>query len=77
MPEECVPHIFSVYGFLRSFNVRLFLSPFTLDDFVGAVNCKVQNTLLDAIHVALMRALRRHLETLSLDGSAVASKCLR
>lgn len=77
VPEECVSLIFSVYGFLRSFNVCLFLSPFTLDDLVGAVNCNVQNTLLDAIHVALMHALRRHLETISSDGSDIASKCLR
>ncbi|XP_048234477.1 DDT domain-containing protein PTM isoform X2 [Ricinus communis] len=77
VPKECVSHLFSVYGFLRSFNILLFLSPFTLDDLVGAINCHVQNTLSDAIHVALMRALRRHLEALSSDGSEVASKCLR
>ncbi|KDP34357.1 hypothetical protein JCGZ_11240 [Jatropha curcas] len=77
VPEEYVSHLFSVYGFLRSFNIRLFLSPFTLDDLVGAINCQVQNTLMDAIHVSLMRALRRHLETLSSDGSELASKCLR
>jgi len=77
VPDEYVSHLFSVYTFLRSFNIRLFLSPFTLDDLVGAVNCPAQNTLLDAIHVALMRALRRHLEALSSDGSELASKCLR
>lgn len=77
VPEEYVSHLFSVYSFLRSFSIRLFLSPFTLDDFVGSLNCCVPNTLLDAIHVALMRALRRHLEVLSSDGSEVASKCLR
>ncbi|KAG2674517.1 hypothetical protein I3760_13G140600 [Carya illinoinensis] len=49
----------------------------TIDDFVGSLNCYAPNTLLDAVHVALMRALRRHLETLSLDGLEVASKCLR
>lgn len=77
VPEQCVSHLLSVYGFLRSFSVCLFLSPFTLDDFVGSLNCCVANTLLDAIHVALMRALRRHLETLSSDGLELASKCLR
>ncbi|XP_011005757.1 PREDICTED: uncharacterized protein LOC105111939 [Populus euphratica] len=77
VPDEYVSHLFSVYTFLRSFNIRLFLSPFTLDDLVGAVNCPAQNTLLDAIHVALMRVLRRHLEALSSDGSELASKCLR
>ncbi|KAF2300663.1 hypothetical protein GH714_015039 [Hevea brasiliensis] len=40
-------------------------------------NCNVKNTLLDAIHVALMLVLRRHLEALSSDGSDIASKCLR
>lgn len=77
VPEEYVSHLFSVYGFLRSFSIRLFLSPFELDDFVGSLNSPVPNTLLDAIHLALMRALRRHLQVLSSDGSDLASKCLR
>lgn len=77
VPEQYASHLFSVYGFLRSFSICLFLSPFTLDDFVGSLNCCVPNTLLDAIHVAVMRALRRHLETLSEDGLELASKCLR
>lgn len=77
VPEEYVSHLFSVYGFLRSFSIRLFLSPFELDDFVGSLNGHVPNTLLDAIHLALMRALRHHLQMLSSDGSDSASKCLR
>ncbi|KAL2937545.1 DDT domain-containing protein PTM [Bienertia sinuspersici] len=77
VPEEYVSHLFSVYGFLRSFSIRLFLSPFTLDDLVGCLNCTVPTTLLDAIHVALLRALRRHLEAQASDGSELASKCLR
>ncbi|XP_015873533.3 DDT domain-containing protein PTM [Ziziphus jujuba] len=77
VPEEYVSHLFSVYGFLRSFSICLFLSPFTLDDFVGSLNCRAPNTLLDAIHVALLRSLRRHLETLSSDGFELASNCLR
>ncbi|GAB4859715.1 hypothetical protein Ancab_011195 [Ancistrocladus abbreviatus] len=77
VPEECVLHLLSVYGFLRSFAIRLFLSPFTLDDLVGCLNCTVPNSLLDAIHVALLRTLRRHLESLSSDGSELAIKCLR
>lgn len=77
VPDECVPYLLSVYSFLRSFSVSLFLSPFGLEDFVGSLNCPVQNTLLDAIHVALMRVLRRHFEALSSDGSEFASKCLR
>ncbi|PSR89894.1 DDT domain-containing protein [Actinidia chinensis var. chinensis] len=77
VPEEYVSHLFSVYSFLRSFGIQLFLSPFGLDDFVGSLNCPVPNTLLDAVHVALMRALRRRLEMLSSDGSEKASKCLR
>ncbi|XP_047168000.1 DDT domain-containing protein PTM-like isoform X2 [Vigna umbellata] len=77
VPESCVLNLLSVYGFLRSFSIRLFLSPFTLDEFVGALNCKVSNTLLDAIHISLMRVLRRHLENISPDGSRRATKCLR
>ncbi|CAJ1955813.1 unnamed protein product [Sphenostylis stenocarpa] len=77
IPESCVLNLLSVYGFLRSFSICLFLSPFTLDEFVGALNCKVSNTLLDAIHVSLMRVLRRHLENISPDGSRRATKCLR
>ncbi|KAL9686850.1 hypothetical protein QQ045_031243 [Rhodiola kirilowii] len=77
VPEEYVSHLFSVYSFLRSFSIRLFLSPFGLDDFVGALNFPNRNTLLDGIHLALLRVLRRHLETMSADGSDLASKCLR
>ncbi|XP_022752622.1 DDT domain-containing protein PTM-like isoform X6 [Durio zibethinus] len=77
LPEECVSHLFSVYGFLRSFSIILFLSPFGLDDFVGSLNCCGPNPLLDAVHVALMRALSCHLETVSSEGSELASKCLR
>ncbi|KAI4334293.1 hypothetical protein L6164_019003 [Bauhinia variegata] len=77
VPEQYVSYLFSVYGFLRSFSIRLFISPFSLDNFVGSLNCRVSNMLFDAIHVSLMRALRRHLEMLSSDGSERASKCLR
>lgn len=77
IPEEYVSYLLSIYSFLRTFSITLFLSPFGLDDFVGALNCSVPNSLLDSIHVALMRVLRRHLEKLSSDGSEFASKCLR
>ena len=77
VPEESISHLFSVYNFLRSFSVQLFLSPFGLDDFVASINCTVQNTLLDAVHVSLLRALRRHLETKSSHGSELASDCLK
>ncbi|XP_045802851.1 DDT domain-containing protein PTM-like [Trifolium pratense] len=77
VPESSVYDLFSVYTFLRSFSTRLFLSPFSLDEFVGALNCEVSNTLIDAVHNALMRALRRHLENLSAEGSKIASRCLR
>ncbi|KAH0746686.1 hypothetical protein KY285_008343 [Solanum tuberosum] len=77
IPEEYVPHLLSIYSFLRTFSTTLFLSPFGLDDFVGALSCSVPNSLLDSVHVALMRVLRRHLEKLSSDGSEFASKCLR
>ncbi|KQJ89596.1 DDT domain-containing protein PTM isoform X2 [Brachypodium distachyon] len=77
VPEESISYLFSAYNFLRSFNVQLFLSPFGLDDFVASINCTVQNTLLDAVHVSLLRVLRRHLETKSSDGSELASNCLK
>lgn len=77
VPDECVADLLSVYSYLRSFSCALFLSPFGLDDFVGSLNCSFQNTLLDAIHVALMRVIHRHFEALSSDGSELASKCLR
>ena len=76
VPEEPVSLLFAVYGFLRSFSTRLFLMPFTLDEFVGAVNCRVPNSVFDAVHVSLMKVLRRHLESLSSEGSEIASKCL-
>ncbi|PNX90752.1 PHD finger family protein, partial [Trifolium pratense] len=38
VPEPSVSHLFSIYGFLRSFSTQLFLHPFTLDEFVGALN---------------------------------------
>ncbi|MCD9561201.1 hypothetical protein HAX54_020201, partial [Datura stramonium] len=76
IPEVYVSHLLSVYSFLRSFSIRLFLCPFGLEDFVGALNCSAPNTLFDSVHVALMYALRRHLKKLSSDGSVLASKCL-
>ncbi|KAL0418284.1 UNVERIFIED_CONTAM: DDT domain-containing protein PTM [Sesamum radiatum] len=75
--EEYVSHLLSVYSFLRSFSVPLFLYPFGLDDFVGAINSSSANTLFDSVHVALMRVLKHHLQRLSSDGSELASKCLR
>ncbi|PNX55854.1 PHD finger family protein, partial [Trifolium pratense] len=77
VPEPSVSHLFSIYGFLRSFSTQLFLHPFTLDEFVGALNSQVSNTLFDAIHFSLMRVLRDNLETLSAEGSELASHCLR
>ncbi|CAH8387931.1 unnamed protein product [Eruca vesicaria subsp. sativa] len=77
VPEEGVMHLLSVYGFLRSFSVQLYIYPFGLDEFVGALNFLGANSLLDAVHVALMKALKGHLERLSLEESVVASNCLR
>jgi len=72
VPEESISYLFAVYSFLRSFSVQLFLSPFGLDDFVAAINCTVQNNLLDAVHFSLLRALRWHLESKS---TKLASNC--
>ncbi|GFQ03106.1 nucleosome-remodeling factor subunit bptf [Phtheirospermum japonicum] len=67
----------SVYAFLRSFSTLLFLSPFELDDFVASVKYNDSTLLFDCIHVSLLRALRKHLESLSNEGSTSASDCLR
>ncbi|KAL2238580.1 UNVERIFIED_CONTAM: DDT domain-containing protein PTM [Sesamum indicum] len=67
----------SVYAFLRSFSTLLFLSPFELDDFVASVKCNDSTLLFDSIHVSLLRTLRKHLESLSDEGSVSASDCLR
>ncbi|XP_044949107.1 DDT domain-containing protein PTM-like isoform X1 [Hordeum vulgare subsp. vulgare] len=77
VPGDSISHLFSVYNFLRSFSVQLFLSPFGMDDFVASINCSVQSTLFDAVHVSLLRALRRQLETKSSEGSELASNCLK
>ncbi|KFK33904.1 hypothetical protein AALP_AA5G076100 [Arabis alpina] len=76
IPEDAVVHLLSVYGFLRSFSFQLYICPFELDDFVGALNFSGPNSLLDAVHVALLRVLKVHLERLSSDGSDLAEKCL-
>ncbi|CAF1698251.1 hypothetical protein HID58_051072 [Brassica napus] len=77
VPEEGVMHLLSVYGFLRSFSVQLYIYPFGLDEFVGALNFLGPSSLVDAVHVALMKALKGRLERLSSDESVVASNCLR
>ncbi|GAB4856004.1 hypothetical protein Ancab_024643 [Ancistrocladus abbreviatus] len=69
--------LFSVYAFLRSFSILLYLSPFELEDFVDALKSKVSNLLLDFIHVSILQTLRKHLEFLSNEGSESASSCLR
>ena len=77
VPEEGVMHLLSVYGFLRSFSVQLYIYPFRLDEFVGALNFLGPSSLVDAVHVALMKALKGRLERLSSEESVVASNCLR
>ncbi|KAB1225559.1 Nucleosome-remodeling factor subunit BPTF [Morella rubra] len=69
--------LFSVYACLRSFSTLLFLSPFELEDFVGALQCKSPTTLFDCIHVSILQTLRKHLEYLSNEGAESASNCLR
>ncbi|GER40759.1 PHD-finger and DNA binding domain-containing protein [Striga asiatica] len=67
----------SVYAFLRSFSILLFLSPFELVDFVASVKCNDSTLLFDSVHVSLLRTLRKHLESLSNEGSVSAADCLR
>lgn len=70
-------NLFSVYACLRSFSTLLFLSPFELEDFVAALKCKSPSLLFDNVHVAILQTLRKHLESLSDEGSQSASDCLR
>ncbi|PKA47297.1 chromodomain-helicase-DNA-binding protein 4 [Apostasia shenzhenica] len=76
VPKNSVAYLFSTYNFLRSFSLQLFLSPFGFDDYVGSLNSTVQNSLMDAIHLCLMRALSRQLQVLSSEGFELANKCL-
>ncbi|KAL3850156.1 hypothetical protein ACJIZ3_012811 [Penstemon smallii] len=66
----------SVYAFLRSFRTLLLLNPFELDGFVACLKCDGATPLFDSIHVSLLKTLRKHLESLSNEGSVSASKCL-
>lgn len=77
VPQEAISYLFSVYTFLRKFSIQLYLSPFKLDDFVGSINYASSNSLFDAVHLSIMRALKRHMEMLSADGSEISLKCLR
>ncbi|KAF5730840.1 DNA binding zinc ion binding DNA binding putative isoform 3 [Tripterygium wilfordii] len=69
--------LFSVYSCLRTFSTLLFLSPFELEDFVAALNCRFPTPLFDCIHVSILQILRKQLEYLSNEGSQSASDCLR
>lgn len=69
--------VFSVYTCLRSFSTLLFLSPFSLEDFVAALKCDKANMLFNSIHVSLLQTLRKHLELLSDENVLSASNCLR
>ncbi|PON42193.1 Autoimmune regulator [Parasponia andersonii] len=69
--------LFSVYACLRSFSTLLFLSPFELEEFVAAMECKSPSSLFDNVHVSILQTLRKHLEFLSSEGFESASDCLR
>lgn len=69
--------LFSVYTCLRSFSRLLFLSPFNLETFMAALRCNYGNFLIDSIHFSILEALKPHLESLSEEGSQLASDCLR
>ncbi|KAJ4978874.1 hypothetical protein NE237_009654 [Protea cynaroides] len=77
LDEIPILDIFSVYSCLRSFSALLFLSPFDLEAFIAAVKCKIANSLIDFIHLSILRTLKLHLEFLSSEGSESASACLR
>ncbi|WVZ66961.1 hypothetical protein U9M48_016111 [Paspalum notatum var. saurae] len=69
--------VFQVYSCLRSFSKQLFLSPFSLDSFVAALQCALVNPLIDWVHFALLRALKTHLEDFANDGDPSAVHCIR
>ncbi|MCO5600951.1 hypothetical protein L7F22_055068 [Adiantum nelumboides] len=75
--EDLVAEAFAVYSFLRSFSHALFLSPFTLDDFISALVAERANHLFDSIHLILLQALRRHLHRLLKEDCRKAKDCLR
>ncbi|XP_043724576.1 DDT domain-containing protein PTM-like [Telopea speciosissima] len=77
LDEIPILDLFSVYSCLRSFSALLFLSPFDLEAFVAAIKCKFANSLIDSIHLSILRTLKLHLEFLSSEGSESASACLR
>ncbi|XP_057795298.1 DDT domain-containing protein PTM-like [Salvia miltiorrhiza] len=67
----------SVYAFLRSFSVLLLISPFEIDEFAASLVSSDSTPLFDTIHLSLLTTLRRHLKSLSDEGSESASLCLR
>ncbi|KAI3905562.1 hypothetical protein MKX01_036471 [Papaver californicum] len=77
LDEIHILDFFSVYSCLRSFSAILFLSPFTLEAFSVAVNNKFPNSLIDSIHMSILRTLKLQMEFLSSEGSQSASNCLR
>ncbi|KAF9595167.1 hypothetical protein IFM89_037596 [Coptis chinensis] len=75
--EIHIMDVFSVYACLRSFSTVLFLSPFSLESFVEALNYSCPNSLIDSVHFSILRALKVHMEFLSDEGSQSATNCLR
>ena len=67
----------SVYAFVRYFSVTLLVSPFQISDFAAALMSNDSTPLFDAVHLALMAALRSHLTSLAGGEFASASVCLR
>lgn len=72
-----VLNFISIYSLLRSFSTVLFLSPFEMEDFCEALKSKSPTSLFDQTHVAILQILRKHLHSLSAEGSQSASDCLR
>jgi hypothetical protein len=55
--ESGVSHLFCLW-ILKIIQHSIVSHPFTLDEFVGSLNCQVSNMLVDAIQFSLMRVLR-------------------
>ncbi|KAL5683558.1 hypothetical protein ACJX0J_009943, partial [Zea mays] len=69
--------VFQVYSCLRSFSKQLFLSPFSLETFVAALQSTYVNPLIGWVYFMLLRALKGHLEDSANEGDPSAVHCIR
>ncbi|GBG81750.1 hypothetical protein CBR_g33928 [Chara braunii] len=77
VPANCVSELMGVYAMLRTFSLRLFLSPFTFETFCGALTCKKVNSLVDGIHLALLKVLHQRFLQAAEDVRGKKWPCVR